>query len=635
MPPKKAAAGGAKKGAAGKKGAKGAKDSASPADDLNKEREDLLLRIKTAEDDTQHFQLECGKLEETLRQYRARFAAADTDKGDILAFRQTEIERKETRIRDVLKQSLSATQQLEDSKLLVRQLEDQQRELLEKYEGTSEQLQVAQAELTFQCSEVARLVARAGDAERLTLELRGLQADHRLVTAAVKRLTIANAGRTRLRIVHGDAWMVAVSHRQLEGETPILRNGSAFACCGASKLLCLTGGLDGYDATDMNTLPLAVGDTMQWEVTSGPRAASQLFLAASVCVNRTSILCFGGKRGNELSNEVQIFSTISERWQTPEMLDDVAPCPRYGACLFSVHSQVYMFGGCGAEGMLNDTWMYDLARNQWSPITPTTSVLPAGRMGASLCMDEQEGRLWVVGGNSGGGSLSDLYYLDLTSCIWSPVRALGTQIQPRQHHCAVMMQHFVVISGGVQIGPDGSACLVNDVQAFDPEPRLWACINAGTPAEDIKLDSNPHAALHACTSDTIYSLTPSRGTELLEQLQTVHLTTPDAIQALREAHKDDRVIVRALTISPTPLECTCNSISVTWTPPTKNSDRIAGYKAMLSTLSGVVREVYRGPEPQCKAEGLRPHVEYVFCVKAFYEDGSFLWSEPVAFTTKS
>lgn len=72
---------------------------------------------------------------------------------------------------------------------------------------------------------------------------------------------------------------------------------SLHACTGASKLLCLTGGLDGSESTDMSVLPLTIGDTQQWEVTSGPRSTSQLFLAATVCVNRTSILCFGWAHG--------------------------------------------------------------------------------------------------------------------------------------------------------------------------------------------------------------------------------------------------------------------------------------------------------------------------------------------------
>lgn len=29
---------------------------------------------------------------------------------------------------------------------------------------------------------------------------------------------------------------------------------------------------------------------------------------------------------------------------------------------------MWMFGGCGAEGMLNDTWVYNISKNQWTRI---------------------------------------------------------------------------------------------------------------------------------------------------------------------------------------------------------------------------------------------------------------------------
>lgn len=35
-----------------------------------------------------------------------------------------------------------------------------------------------------------------------------------------------------------------------------------------------------------------------------------------------------------------------------------------------------------------------------------------------------------------------------------------------------------------------------------------------------------------------------------------------------------------------------------------------------------------------KVVGLKPNAEYVFCVKATYEDGSHLWSESRAFRTR-
>lgn len=41
----------------------------------------------------------------------------------------------------------------------------------------------------------------------------------------------------------------------------------------------------------------------------------------------------------------------------------------------------------------------------------------------------------------------------------------------------------------------------------------------------------------------------------------------------------------------------------------------------------------QGKETQFKVVGLKPNTEYILCVKAIYDDGSFLWSESKAFRT--
>jgi hypothetical protein len=51
--------------------------------------------------------------------------------------------------------------------------------------------------------------------------------------------------------------------------------------------------------------------------------------------------------------------------------------------------------------------------------------------------------------------------------------------------------------------------------------------------------------------------------------------------------------------------------------------------------AGVAREVFQGKALSHTVTGLKPAAEYVFCVKATYDDGSFVWSESKAFTTKS
>jgi len=69
-------------------------------------------------------------------------------------------------------------------------------------------------------------------------------------------------------------------------------------------------------------------------------------------------------------------------------------------------------------------------------------------------------------------------------------------------------------------------------------------------------------------------------------------------------------------------------------PPTKNTDRIERYKLMIATSTGVVKDVYQGKEQRFKITGLKPNTEYILCVKAIYDDGSFLWSESKGYTTK-
>ena len=49
---------------------------------------------------------------------------------------------------------------------------------------------------------------------------------------------------------------------------------------------------------------------------------------------------------------------------------------------------------------------------------------PSARMGATLSGSEDGRRLWLFGGNTGGGSVNDLYCLELDTRTWSQVNTL-------------------------------------------------------------------------------------------------------------------------------------------------------------------------------------------------------------------
>ncbi len=79
---------------------------------------------------------------------------------------------------------------------------------------------------------------------------------------------------------------------------------------------------------------------------------------------------------------------------------------------------------------------------------------------------------------------------------------------------------------------------------------------------------------------------------------------------------------------------TSNTIEVVWRPPAKNLERIKSYKLMMATNTGVVKEICEGKYTRFKVMGLRPNTQYIFCVKALFGDGSFLWSDSKSFRTK-
>nr|CAD1829169.1 unnamed protein product [Ananas comosus var. bracteatus] len=73
--------------------------------------------------------------------------------------------------------------------------------------------------------------------------------------------------------------------------------------------------------------------------------------------------------------------------------------------------RVYVFGGCGNAGRLNDLWVYDTNDKQWIQYpAPGDSCRPRGGPGLAVAGE----KIWVVYGFS-GAELDDVHCFDLVS----------------------------------------------------------------------------------------------------------------------------------------------------------------------------------------------------------------------------
>lgn len=144
------------------------------------------------------------------------------------------------------------------------------------------------------------------------------------------------------------------------------------------------------------------------------------------------------------------------RWSslTPSSLtSNNTPSARDGAAISydPVTRAVYLFGGRGTAGAMNDTWQFD--GGNWTNVTGAVGTAPARRAGAGMAFDASLGGLVLVAGRT-----SNLLYRDdwsFTGTAWvnlTPALQNTTNFPPRLYNLSLgadATDGSVVLFGGL------------------------------------------------------------------------------------------------------------------------------------------------------------------------------------------
>ena len=83
-----------------------------------------------------------------------------------------------------------------------------------------------------------------------------------------------------------------------------------------------------------------------------------------------NIYFFGGMNtSGESINEFHAFQVQTEVWKRLEPVDDISPMGRVVFAMYASNEAIFVHGGHGPNGILNDLWSYDVTVNIWSRIT--------------------------------------------------------------------------------------------------------------------------------------------------------------------------------------------------------------------------------------------------------------------------
>jgi hypothetical protein len=170
-------------------------------------------------------------------------------------------------------------------------------------------------------------------------------------------------------------------------------------------------------------LDFAGSDQGVWQTIPATAPAADSF-AATIDPTRAIVVVFGG---NDFSGHPQAelarFDLVADTWSTIAQSGDV-PSARTGAVLaYDANDKLLLlFGGSDAAGAKNDLYSLQLDGNgvngKWTRISRPGTQPPA-RSGHAMTVDGDQ--LWLFGGSGACGFLDDLWTLPLDGGSWTNV----------------------------------------------------------------------------------------------------------------------------------------------------------------------------------------------------------------------
>lgn len=189
---------------------------------------------------------------------------------------------------------------------------------------------------------------------------------------------------------------------------------------------------------------------------------------------------FGGRQGIHMNEaplndmyRINLASSTTLRWEKVELTGDI-PCERsfHGICSgqnCNGGSSIYVFGGCGASGRMNDVHELDLETLVWKEHPSCDDII--GRGGACFfCVDQS---LYVVCGFI-GEETNDAYSYNLKTNEWRVETGVTGKFRPRSV-CGHSVFHqngqdYLAIFGGEvnpsEKGHEGAGGFSNDLLLF-------------------------------------------------------------------------------------------------------------------------------------------------------------------------
>jgi N-acetylneuraminic acid mutarotase len=218
--------------------------------------------------------------------------------------------------------------------------------------------------------------------------------------------------------------------------SPPARSSNGIAYLGDDKIL-IFGGWKLHEQVLGDTWIYDLSDNEWTEVKcdTSPRARE---LPAMVHIADGKVLLFGGYLGwdFDLGSDTWIFDLKTMKWK--ELFPARYPAARERpVCAFYEENKALLYSGFGALGFCDDTWTYDLGKNEWDSIT---YHYPRGRELAQMCeINNNDFALYSGNTASYKTSTPDVFIFSKNIKTWRKINL----IKPNKYRDATSMVKLI------------------------------------------------------------------------------------------------------------------------------------------------------------------------------------------------
>lgn len=209
----------------------------------------------------------------------------------------------------------------------------------------------------------------------------------------------------------------------------------------------------------------------------GPKPAGRVDGTIAYDPASRRVFLFGGSAGTE-KNDLWVYSFGDRRWTELQPEGERPPARLGHTTIFdAARRRLVVFGG-QAAGFFNDTWAYEIDRNQWRRLA-ASGAAPSRRYGHSGVLDAARDRMIISHGFTNSGRFDDTWSFDLVSDTWRDISPQsGARPLRRCLHHAVTdaANNQMLLYGGCASG--FGPCPLGDLWSFDLNSNRWTEITA-------------------------------------------------------------------------------------------------------------------------------------------------------------